>query len=398
MKRLLLAPNLPFFRICKTTTNSFTKAHAAAFSEALPRWYAEHKRAMPWRGTADPYRIWVAEVMLQQTRVDQATPYFRRFVEAFPTVEALAEAERDEVLKRWEGLGYYARARHLHEAASIVVDEHGSAVPETWEAIRALPGVGPYTAAAVLSIAYAKPHAVLDGNVVRLLTRVFAVDDDATKGRTRRRLRQLANELLSSAHAKGTAPGTFNQAMMELGATVCTPGAPNCRACPLQAACAAYAEGAPEAYPKKKKKPPVPHHDVAVGILENDAGKLFIQRRPDEGLLGGLWEFPGGKKKDGETLKEACRRELREELGVAVEVGPLFHRLDHAYSHFKITLHAFRCRLPNGATPTPAEGQPTRWVAPGALDDYAFPRANRRLIEELEAREQRPTLFDAAAP
>ena len=369
--------------------------HHEAFSQRLPPWYDEHRRAMPWRGAADPYRIWVAEVMLQQTRVDQATPYFRRFVKAFPTAETLAEAERDDVLMRWEGLGYYARARHLHEAAQIVVDEHDGAVPDTWDTIRELPGVGPYTAAAVLSIAFGKPHAVLDGNVVRLLTRVFAVEDDATKARTRRRLRAVADELLDHAHDADVDPGDFNQALMELGATVCPPTAPDCPSCPLQSACAAYDEGAPEAYPQKKKKPPKPHHDVAVGLLENEAGELFIQRRPDDGLLGGLWEFPGGKTKDGEDVADACRRELREELDVDADVGALFHRLDHAYSHFKITLHAFRCRLPDsGAAPTPAEDQPTRWVAREALDEYAFPRANRRLIEELEARQEQPKLFD----
>ena len=374
-----------------------TETHHQVFSTDLPDWFSHHKREMPWRGATDPYRIWVAEVMLQQTRVDQATPYFRRFVEAFPTVEALADAERDDVLRRWEGLGYYARARHLHEAAGLVVDEHGGTVPDTWDAIRELPGVGPYTAAAVLSIAYEKPHAVLDGNVIRLLTRVFAVSAETTKSRTRRRLRQLADALLKDAYAAGVSPGAFNQAMMELGATVCTPTAPDCPACPLQAACAAYSEGTPEAYPQKRKKSPVPHHDIAVGLLENDAGEFFIQRRPDEGLLGGLWEFPGGKREEEEDLKETCRRELREELDVDVEVGALFHKLDHAYSHFKITLHAFRCRLPADASPTPAEGQLARWVPPEALSDYAFPRANRRLIEELEARRQRPTLFDGAA-
>ena len=373
--------------------------HYQAFSQRLPDWYAEHRRDMPWRGAADPYRIWVAEVMLQQTRVEQATPYFRRFVDAFPTAEALAEADRDAVLKRWEGLGYYARARHLHEAARIVVDEHSGNVPDTWEAICDLPGIGPYTAAAVLSIAYDRPHAVLDGNVGRLLARVFAVEEDVTKSRTRRRLRDAANVLMAEAHDTGVSPGAFNQAMMEVGATVCTPSAPHCPACPVQSACAAFAEGAPEAYPQKKKKAPVPHHDIAVGLLENEAGELFIQRRPDEGLLAGLWEFPGGKQEDGETLEETCRRELREETGAAVEVGPLFHRLDHAYSHFKITLHAFRCRPADGsAAPTAAEGQPTRWVAPAALDEYAFPRANRRLIEELKERRTHPTLFDAVEP
>lgn len=391
--------NAPHAEVPETDDDapSPTEAHHQAFSKHLPDWYAEHKRPMPWRGAGDPYRIWVAEVMLQQTRVEQATPYFRRFVEAFPTAEALAEADRDAVLKRWEGLGYYARARHLHEAAQIVVDEHGGKVPDTWDAVRDLPGIGPYTAAAVLSIAFGKAHAVLDGNVVRLLARVFAVEEDATKSRTRRRLRDAANALLAEAHDASVPPGDFNQAMMELGATVCTPSAPRCPECPVQDACAAFAEGAPENYPQKKDKAPVPHHDVAVGLLGNDAGELFIQRRPDEGLLAGLWEFPGGKQEGDEELAETCRRELREETGATVEVGPLFHRLDHAYSHFKITLHAFRCRLADGsAAPTAAEGQPTRWVAPAELDDYAFPRANRRLIEELEERRERPTLFDAA--
>ncbi len=343
---------------------------------------------MPWRETDDPYRIWISEVMLQQTRVDQAEPYYRRFTEAFPTVEALAEAKLDDVLRLWEGLGYYSRARNLHRAAQQIVEKHGGRVPEGYEAIRALPGVGPYTAAAVLSIAYGKPHAVLDGNVIRVLARVFAVEDDAAKSATRRRLQRLADALLDARQ-----PAAFNQAMMELGALLCTPKSPRCEACPLQAVCAAYAEGNPEAYPVKKKKTPVPHYDVAVGLVHDAEGRLLIQRRPEDGLLGGLWEFPGGKARPGEAPEDACQRELREELGIEVEAERLFHRLGHAYSHFKITLHAFACRIRAG-TPTAREGQPLRWASPAALADYAFPRANRRLIEELQRRERAPRLFD----
>lgn len=365
-----------------------TEQHKKAFRQDLLDWYADEKRAMPWRKTSDPYRIWVAEVMLQQTRVDQAEPYYQRFLEAFPTVEALAEAEQDEVLRRWEGLGYYARARHLHEAAQQVVEAHGGRVPETYDEIRELPGVGPYTAAAVLSIAYGKPHAVLDGNVARVLARVFTLEEDVTKGRTRRRLRALAGELLDPER-----PGAFNQALMELGATVCTPTLPGCPRCPIRTVCGAYAASTQADYPVKKKKAPVPHHNIAVGLIFNEAGEVLIQRRPEDGLLGGLWEFPGGKREDDEALEETCRRELREELGIEVEIDGLFHRLDHAYSHFKITLHAFRCQIQDG-TPRAKENQPMRWVALDALDDYAFPRANRRLIEKLEERQRQPHLFD----
>ncbi|WP_208426758.1 MULTISPECIES: A/G-specific adenine glycosylase [Salinibacter] len=351
-------------------------------------WYDEHKRSMPWRETDDPYRIWVSEIMLQQTRVDTVRDYYPRFLEAFPTVEALADADRDAVLKHWEGLGFYARARHLHEAARRVVDEHDGAVPSTMDAIKDLKGVGPYTAAAVLSIAYRKPHAVLDGNVTRVLSRVFAVDEDATTSAAEGHLRDLANELLPPDR-----PGDFNQAMMELGALVCTPRTPHCDRCPLTAVCRAHDAGTEEDYPITPESQPVPHKDIAVGLVFDDNDRLLIQRRPDEGLLGGLWEFPGGKQEGEESMEGACRREVREELGVGMTDVEPFYTLSHAYSHFKITLHAFRGRLADGP-PEAREDQPVRWVTVDELDDYAFPRANRRLIEELERRQTEPSLFD----
>ena len=370
-----------------------TDRQRRAFRDDLLDWYDAHKRAMPWRETDDPYRIWVSEIMLQQTRVDTVRDYYPRFQEAFPTVEALADAERDEVLKHWEGLGFYARARHLHEAARTVVAEHDGTVPDTMDDIRALKGIGPYTAAAVLSIAHDAPHAVLDGNVTRVLSRVFAVDEDATTTAAQRALRGLANDLLDADR-----PGDFNQAMMELGALVCTPSTPLCDRCPLQDVCRAHAAGTEDDYPITPESEPVPHHDIAVGLVFDDAGdELLIQRRPDEGLLGGLWEFPGGKQEEAESLETACRRELKEELGIDVSIDDHFYTLSHAYSHFKITLHAFRCRVADG-TPEAREGQPFQWVDVDALDDYAFPRANRRLIEELERRRTEPSLFDGPAP
>jgi A/G-specific adenine glycosylase len=363
------------------------KAH---FREDLLDWYDDHKRQMPWRETDDPYAIWVSEIMLQQTRVDTVRAYYRRFLEAFPTVEDLAAADRDEVLKLWEGLGYYSRARYLHEAAAQVVEEHDGQVPETMDAIRDLKGIGPYTAAAVLSIAYQKPHAVLDGNVARLLTRIYAVDDDSTSSTTKRHLRRLANELLNRER-----PADFNQAMMELGSTVCTPTSPDCDACPVSTVCRAHAEGDEERYPITPDAKPVPHYDIAVALIFDDDGRLLIQRRPDEGQLAGLWEFPGGKYEEDadDSMEAACRREIREELGVDIDIEEPFYTLKHAYTHFKITLHAFRCRITDGA-PTAREDQPMTWVTLDELDDYAFPRANGKLIEELHRRQEEPSLFD----
>ena len=367
-----------------------TEADRVAFRDALPAWFDDARRPMPWRepgpdGRRDPYRVWVSEVMLQQTRVETATPYFRRFIEAFPTVADLASADLDAVLKRWEGLGYYSRARNLHRAAGLVVTEHGGTVPSDPEAFRALPGVGPYTAAAVLSLAFDAPLAVLDGNVIRVLARVFAIDADSRAGKTRTALQRVADELLDRQR-----PGRWNESVMELGATVCTPRSPACPRCPLNTVCRAHAEGDPTAYPVSSKRAPVPRHTVAVGVLSDDEGRVFIQRRPEAGMLGGLWEFPGGKAEPGESPEEACRRELAEELGVEVEVGAPIARVEHAYSHFRITLHAYRCRL---RLRQPTTDLPSAWVAVADLDDYAFPRANGRVIEALRDLDRAPRLL-----
>ena len=367
-----------------------TDRHRARFREDLPAWFERHRRPMPWReatlnGRRDPYRIWLSEVMLQQTRADQADAYFRRFSERFPTVEALAAAPLDAVLKAWEGLGYYARARNLHRAAQAVMAHHGGRIPADYDAFRALPGVGPYTAAAVLSIAHGRPHAVLDGNVTRVLTRVFAIAEDAKRQATQKRLQALADALLPPETS-----GDYNQAVMELGATICTPVAPKCPACPLNTVCQAFAEGRPAAYPVVSKKAPIPHVHVAVALIFDKAGQVLLQRRPDEALLGGLWEFPGGKIEPGEAPEAACVRECREELGIEVEVEAPVARVDHAYSHFKVTLHAFRCRLVAGA---PTSSLPLVRTTVTDLDGYAMPRANRRILDALARETTTPTLF-----
>lgn len=347
------------------------------FGHRLITWYRANKRSMPWRDCGNPYFIWVSEIMLQQTRVDQATPYFLRFTEIFPDVKTLAEADRQDVLKAWEGLGYYSRARNLHDAAKQVMQRHNGVFPQQYDDIRALKGIGPYTAAAVSSIAFNLPHAVMDGNVIRVLSRYFGIEEDVARPSTQKQIQALADKLLDT-HP----PSDFNQGMMELGATICTPKKPACMHCPLQEDCVAAATAKTEQLPYKAPKKKVPHHQIVVGICRREDGKLLIALRPDDKMLGGLWEFPGGKVEEGEGRKQALSRELREELGVEVEVNSRLTELKHAYSHFKITMNAYLCRITKGL-PQPKESVELRWIGPEELHDYPFPKANRKLTEAL---------------
>ncbi len=344
----------------------------STFRRSLLAWFDANRRDLPWRQSADPYQIWLSEVMLQQTRVDQALPYYTRFLDAFPTAEALAAADLDSVLRIWEGLGYYARARNLHRAAKLLVDHHGGTLPADYHELRKLPGIGPYTAGAIASIAFGMPYPAVDGNVRRVLSRYFALSSAAPPV-----LERLASQMLDSDRS-----GDFNQALMELGATVCTSTGPQCPACPLACGCAALASGQPERYPTRKAKGPTPHFDIAAGVVQDDAGRLLIQRRADNALLGGLWELPGGKRTGGESMQQACQRELHEELGISVAVGDLLKSVKHAYTHFRITLYAFRCTITTG-TPVSTVGLPVRWVPLSELGRYAFPRANRHILDAL---------------
>ncbi len=343
----------------------------------LHRWYRANARSFPWRRTTDPYAVWVSEVMLQQTRADAVVPYYERWMKALPDVSSLASASEERVLSLWEGLGYYHRARNLRRAAREVVERHRGRVPSDPAAFRALPGVGEYTAAAVLSIAFGRDLAVVDGNVRRVLCRLFTLEAAAPSAAHRRLLQELASRLLPAGAA-----GIHNQAMMELGATVCTPRSPSCRDCPMEPACRARASGSPEAFPRPSPRRALPHHRVAVGIVERDGGVL-IARRPSYGLLGGLWEFPGGKLEPGETPEAALHRELLEELGLRVRVERALRPVDHAYSHFRVTIFPFLCRF-EAMDPTAAEGRTWRWVRPGDLHRYPMPRANRKILAQWE--------------
>ena len=345
---------------------------AASIRQELRVWFADAARDMPWRRTRDPYRIWLSEVMLQQTRVDQAIPYYERFVTRYPDVDALASAELDEVLRDWEGLGYYARARNVHRTARLLVRENGGAFPRERDKMLSLPGVGAYTAHAVLSIAGGMPLAAVDGNVTRVLSRLLEIRDDPRSTGGARKFQRLADDLLDTSD-----PGTFNQALMELGATVCVPKAPRCDICPVSTSCAALASGTVEKYPTAPRKARVPNHRVAAALIFDSAGRVFIQRRKDDGLLGGLWEFPGGKIEPGETPRQACIREVREELGIRVDVEEELPEIRHAYSHFKVVISPFVC-VP--ATEPASTALPNAWVHLDELDRYAMPGATRKIV------------------
>ena len=326
--------------------------------------------------------------MLQQTRVDTVIPYWRRFMQTFPTVQALAGADLDGVLKAWEGLGYYGRARNLHRAANDVVARFGGRLPDDPDALRSLPGIGPYMAGAVASIAFGRPEPVLDGNVIRVLTRLHAIDGDPASPATARRLWALARDLVPASD-----PGDFNQGLMELGATVCTARSPRCGECPLAPPCTARATGRPEAYPVKAPRRAVPHHDIAVGVVAR-GGKLLVVRRPEGALLGGLWEFPGGRLEPGESPEAGLARTLRERFALAVRPGAALPPVAHAFTHRRVTLHPFACRALRGAV-KPMFHTEHRWVAPNGLDALALPRAHRKITAGLSEGLATPGQFDA---
>jgi A/G-specific adenine glycosylase len=350
------------------------------FQTKLLRWYDEHAADLPWRDSQDAYRVWLSEIMLQQTQVETVKPYYARFLAAYPTVHDLAAAPLDDVLKLWEGLGYYSRARNLHQTAQTVSRDYGGQFPHTVEGLQNLSGIGRYTAGAIASIAFGETAPVLDGNVIRVFARLTDLKADVTQPAVKADLWKLADDWLPSER-----PGDYNQALMELGRTVCKPRNPLCESCPIHAHCQAYANHTQGERPVKKAKAAVPHYDVAAGVIWNDIGQILIAQRPLDGLLGGLWEFPGGKRESGETLPDCLQRELREELAIEVDVGELFTVVQHAFTHFKITLYAFTCRHLSGE-PQTIGVRDWAWVGLDELAQYSFGKADREVIKALGTR------------
>jgi A/G-specific adenine glycosylase len=359
-------------------------------SGCLLSWWQTHGRRdtaqKPWMFTPagqwptaaedlHPYGIWIAEVMLQQTQLAVVLPYWQRWMAAFPTVETLAAASLEQVRLQWQGLGYYARARRLHEAAQLLA---GGPWPKTIDPWLALPGIGRTTAGSILSSAFNAPLPILDGNVKRVLARLQA--HPLPPARDQALFWSWSEALLDPRR-----PRDLNQALMDLGATVCTPRKPSCDSCPWRSSCAAYAAGDPSRWPVSEERKPVPFQVIGVGVVLNADGEVLIDQRLEEGLLGGVWEFPGGKQEPGESIEACIARELQEELAIAVSVGQELITVDHAYSHKKLRFVVHCCDWVSGE-PQPLASQQVRWVLPDDLGNYAFPAANAKIIAALLAR------------
>jgi A/G-specific adenine glycosylase len=341
------------------------------FAPNLLKWYDKNKRDLPWRQTKDPYHIWVSEVMLQQTTVNAVIPYYERWIKTYPTVSHLAKASLQDVLKSWQGLGYYNLARNLHKAVNLVVSNHQGQLPKDPVVVRSLPGFGPYTTGSVLSIAFDKPLVIIDANVRRLVMRLLAIQAHADTKQDKT-IEDFLNQVLPSRRA-----GDFNQALMEMGALICRSKEPVCTICPLKKFCKAYSLGQQEIIPTPKKKI-IKDVDAVIAIIEKN-GKYFIQKRPAKGLLADLWEFPGGKIELGEGKSEALKRELKEELNVEVTSSKHLFDLKHFYTQFRVNLSVFECKLKN----YPLANQQRKWIGEKELHLYPMPSGSARIIERL---------------
>lgn len=350
-----------------------------AVENGLLPWFHRHKRILPWRTRRTPYRVWISELMLQQTQVQTVGPYYQRWMKRFPSLRSLADAPLQDVLKQWQGLGYYTRARNAHRAARHIQSEHGGRFPRDYEGLLALPGVGPYTAAAIGSLAMELDVAVVDGNVTRVAARLLALDEDVASAAAKATIQDFADTLLIPGRA-----GDLNEALMELGATVCLPRAPACASCPFTRVCRARRSGEPTRFPVKARARAVPHKHVGAGLVVNRHGELLIARRREDAMLGGMWEFPGGVREPGESNEACIARELHEELGIRVVVGRHFLTVRHAFSHFTMDLHAHWAKIRTGR-PRAIACSDYAWVGLDGLRTYPFPRADVRIIESLEA-------------
>ena len=349
---------------------------ARAIGRALLGWYGKHRRELPWRKSLDPYAVWVSEMMLQQTQVATVIPYFQRWMTRFPDVAALARADESDVLHAWQGLGYYSRARNLRRAAQEMVRTHGGRVPELVTELRALPGIGPYSAGAIASIAYGHAEPLVDGNVIRVLARLFALRGDPNRAPLKTDLWLLARALVPSA-----APGDFNQALMELGATVCTPRSPRCDTCPLAAQCLARERQLVELLPELPARPKPTQVHMVAAVAARGERVLVVKLRDDAPRWAGMWLFPNAEVGGSETSEAAVQRALFEAVGLRGQASGIVCVVRHTVTRFRITLDAYRAKAHGVAKAlTVAEAA---WRKPTDLDALAMPKAHRAIAQRL---------------
>lgn len=338
-----------------------------SFQKNLVQWYTEHKRELPWRLSQDPYRIWVSEIMLQQTRVDTVIPYYERFMREFPEMEDLAGADEDKLLKVWEGLGYYSRVRNLQSAVQEVVEEYNSQVPRTRKQIEALKGIGPYTAGAILSIAYGLPEPAVDGNVMRVLSRVFCLEDDIAKPQTRKKHEAILYELIDK-----TDPSSFNQGLMELGALICTPTSPGCLLCPVREQCEAYDFGRQAELPVKSKKKKAKNMRLDAFLLKTEDGRLVIEKRPNKGLLAGLWQLP---MFEPQSLNEETTQVLTESYSLKSNVIKQSFQVKHVFSHLIWEIDLYVAEISTKQLPVSA-----KLIERKELEGFAFSVSQQKIL------------------
>ncbi|MCY8036433.1 A/G-specific adenine glycosylase [Bacillus sonorensis] len=340
------------------------------FQEDLISWYEKEKRDLPWRSDTDPYKIWVSEVMLQQTRVETVIPYFNNFIDKFPNIKALAEADEEKVLKAWEGLGYYSRVRNLQSAVKEVHERYGGVVPSSKEEFGGLKGVGPYTRGAVLSIAYNQPVPAVDGNVMRVMSRILSVWDDIAKPKTKTLFENIVEAFMSKDK-----PSEFNQGLMELGAVICTPKSPSCLLCPVREHCSAFAEGCEKELPVKSKKKKPGLKSLAAVVLTDEEGYFYIHKRPESGLLANLWEFPNTETQKGlKTEREQLSAFLKEQAGIEADIGPLEGIVEHVFTHLVWNISVFFGKVLNQP-----DGTYLKRVTKEELAEYAFPVSHQKI-------------------
>lgn len=342
------------------------------FEQQLVEWFHAHKRDLPWREDMDPYKIWVSEIMLQQTKVDTVIPYFNHFISEFPTLEALAYAEEERVLKAWEGLGYYSRARNLQAAVREVVADYDAKVPDTKEEISKLKGVGPYTSGAILSIAYQKKEPAVDGNVMRVMSRVLLVEDDIGKVSTRKAFEEALKCIMTESDPSG-----FNQGLMELGALVCKPKSPGCLLCPVRNHCRAYEVGMENQLPIKKGKTKVKHKEMAAVIVNDNMGNILIHKRDDTGLLAKLWEIPNHETNDLDKQIDELIEYMSNSFGISISIEDKVQTVEHTFSHLVWNISVYNGYLKSGET----NDVRLRWVNNKTIETYPFPVSHQKIIE-----------------
>ncbi|WP_066305320.1 A/G-specific adenine glycosylase [Bacillus sp. FJAT-29814] len=349
------------------------KININAFQNDLISWFKAEQRDLPWRKDRDPYKVWVSEIMLQQTRVDTVIPYFNRFIEWFPTIDDLADAEEDKVLKAWEGLGYYSRVRNLQSAVREVKEKYNGEVPSTPEEISGLKGVGPYTAGAILSIAYGIPEPAVDGNVMRVLSRILSIWVDIAKPSSRKVFEEAVRELISHDD-----PSSFNQAMMELGALICTPTSPACLLCPVRDHCQGFEEGVQSELPIKTKKTKTRNVELASAILVDEKGRILIHKRPSEGLLANLWEFPTIEILHPlQHEREQVVALFDETLDLKISLDQIIGQIEHVFSHLIWNLKVYVGKINSDIK----ESSEWKLVPEDEITDYAFPVPYQKMFK-----------------